>query len=313
MNQNIRERVKGFINYENEDEISFDLWGGEQIYQKKNKKYRIERSCGIFSNVTVAIYGIYLIYMLGYEIEKIEIIMKDYFYEIDAYQIIFETNNEILKFDSFKDYDLIFFLENCLPSNVGLGLANWTTKESTKFNFNLEITDIILNKFFIPNKNVLNLYKEMVYKKNIEDNDYVFIWARKTDKIEEISIPEVSTYINILEKNNFLNKKIILQTDDFSVFEEFKNSGIKFEIFEEIPFAKGYSFHRDISKTNDLDFYNTYKISKENYFIQMLCVLLLAKNAKNSIIYPGNPTTLVPMYKRTFEGCFLFKNKTELF
>jgi hypothetical protein len=58
----------------------------------------------------------------------------------------------------------------------------------------------------------------------------------------------------------------------------------------------------------DLKFLEHYKLSKEEYIRKMLCVVLLASEAKNTIIYPGNPTVVVPMYKNTFENCILFKD-----
>lgn len=78
-------------------------------------------------------------------------------------------------------------------------------------------------------------------------------------------------------KNNLLNERIFIQTDDLTMFEDFKKINFNFEYFSEIPFAAGYSFHRNISHTDDNVFYEMYKMTKDEYLIKMMCVVLLAK------------------------------------
>lgn len=76
---------------------------------------------------------------------------------------------------------------------------------------------------------------------------------------------------------------------------------------------KGYSFHRSISQTPDEIFSKEYGLTKDEYFVKMMCVVLIATKSKKVLIYPGNPTTVVPMFKNSFEDCFLFKNQNELY
>jgi hypothetical protein len=152
----------------------------------------------------------------------------------------------------------------------------------------------------------------MKTRKNIIKNNYVFIWARRTDKIEESKLPDAKMYYNVLKTHNLLDEKIIIQTDDFNLFEDFKKLNLSFDYFEEIPFADKYSFHRHIYTIPDLEFLEHYKLSKEEYIRKMFCVVLLASEAENTILYPGNPTVVVPMYKNSFEKCILFKDNINI-
>ena len=66
----------------------------------------------------------------------------------------------------------------------------------------------------------------------------------------------------------------------------------------------------------DLDehvFENLYGISKKEYVVQMYCLSLFCKNCYKTILYPGNPTTYIPILKGSFENCYLFKNNVQLF
>jgi|688.fasta_scaffold175463_2 hypothetical protein len=302
-----------FFKKETDEIIELDLWGGSQIYEKKTKKYIIVRDCGLLSNLTVVLYGVFVLTRSGYEIDDIEITMTDYFRDKNIYPLIFGKKSTEFSFDDISKEELDFFFSNCIPSICGLGLKHWTTLQSTKENFNLNITKKIIDKFFTFNQNVYISYYKMLQDKSIKENEYVFVWARKTDKVEETKVPEAITYYEYLKNNNLIGEKIFIQTDDSTMFNDFKDLNFEFDYFEEIPFAKSYSFHRNISQLEDNLFFETYNITKEEYIIKMMCVVLLAANAKKTLIYPGNPTTVVPMYKNTFENCVLFKNDLELF
>lgn len=302
-----------YVKENDSEKLVLDLWGGQHVYYKKSKSYVILRDCGLFSNLTVMIYGVFVLYVHGYEIEDIRITMTDYFFDRDVYQILFKIKNEKLSFDDISNEEIDFFMSQCYPSTCGLGLKNWSNVSSNKENFNLKITNKIINKFFTPNENVLSLYEKMLNYKKIEDNDYVFIWARRTDKVEETSIPNAKRYFEVLEEMGLLNERIFIQTDDPTMVEEFNELSLNFEMFEQIPLAKGYSFHRSVSRTSDEDFINDYNVTKEEYMMQMFCIVLLASKSKKCIIYPGCATTIVPMYKNSFDNCILFKDSLNLF
>lgn len=303
----------GFFKVNNDEYIELELWGGHQIYYKKSKKYVIVRDCGIFSNFTVVLFGVFILTTEGYIIDDIEITMLDYYRDTNVYPILFKKKEGEFNLNEFTNEEISFFRENCYPSICGLGLKNWSTVQSTKENFNLKITNKIIERFFTPNDNVIKSLENKLSNKGLTKNDYVFIWARRTDKIEETKVPDAKAYYSVLESNGLLGEKIFVQTDDSTMFDEFKNLDLNFDYFEEIPFAKQYSFHRKISNMTDPEFLETYNVTKEQYIIDMMCVVLLSANAKKAIIYPGNPTTVVPMYKNSFEDCILFKDDKEIF
>jgi len=267
----------------------------------------------MFSNLTVSMFGVFILTLNGYVVDNIKITMTDYFLDTDVYSLLFTKKDVQLSFDDIDESDINFFLYNCHPTMCGLGMKSWGSVMSTKENFNLKITSKIIDKFFNPNQNVLNNLKSMMESKNIKGEDYVFIWARKTDKVEETSVPDAETYFRVLSENNLLNERIFIQTDDITMFNDFIKIVPNCERFEDIPFAKDYTFHRLISRTNDDIFYSNYNLTKEEYMVKMFCVVFLAVKSKKAIIYPGNPTTVVPMYKNSFLNCILFKNGSELF
>jgi hypothetical protein len=45
----------------------------------------------------------------------------------------------------------------------------------------------------------------------------------------------------------------------------------------------------------------------------MVALSLISKNAGLSILYPGNPTTFIPLLKGSTDNCLLFKNGYNLF
>lgn len=305
-----------FTNYfstNNDDIIVLDLWGGSHIYYKKTKSYIISRDCGFFSNVTVTMFGIFLLKINGYEINDLKLTMTDYSFE-DIYPQYFIKNEDYnLTFDDLTEKDLMDFLVYSHPSKFGLGYPKPSHMDFYDRSLNLEITNRLIKKYFTPNSEVFNYYKSLCLKKGITNDDYVFIWARRTDKIEENSIPNAEQYYNVLKSNNLLTERIFVQTDDQTMFNEFKELDMSFEYFDEIPFAKGYCFHRLISKTPDDEFFNDYKINKKEYNMQIISIVLLALNAKKCLIYPGCGSTVVPMYKNTYNNCFLFSDDQNLY
>jgi len=302
-----------YISDYTENILNLDLWGGSQVYYKDTESFVITRDCGFYSNVTVAMFGIFILTINGYKVKNFKLTMTDYSYE-DIYPQFFNLNEEYeLKFDDLSDKDIHDFYHNSYPSKFGLGYpkSNFDEKYSTVLN--LEITNRIIKKFFTPNDEVYEYFEKMFSSKGLIKDDYVFIWARRTDKIEENTIPNASKYYEILKEENLLNDRIIIQTDDKTMLDEFNDLNFNFEYFDEIPFAKGYSFHRLISKTPDDEFFNDFNIDKSEYITQIICITLLGLNSKKCIIYPGCGATVVPIYKNTYKNCFLFQNDTNLF
>jgi hypothetical protein len=302
-----------FLNNLDSDIISLDLWGGNQTYNKLTKTYRLERDCGIFSNMSTCIFAVFLLETEGYKVDKIELIMREYFLDLDMYEILFEKNDSEINFNDISNEEILFFRENCHPTMCGLGLKDWGRVNSTIENFNLKITNKIVTKFFNPKTEVIRMYEKMKSNNNIIENDYVFIWARRTDKIEETKVPTASTYFEELVNHKLLDYRIFVQTDDPEVIKEFGQLNFNFELFDDIPLTDRYSFHRWISHIDDKDFEERYGLSKLDYVIKMYCVVIFASKSKMSLIYPGNPTTFVPIIKNTFDGFILFKDDKNKF
>jgi hypothetical protein len=96
--------------------------------------------------------------------------------------------------------------------------------------------------------------------------------------------------------------------------EGFKNSGIKFKTIPEIPISGTLrGFHIEMAEINDDTFKSKYQITKDEYLLQMYCLSLIAKNSHKTILYPGNPTTFVPIIKGSLNDCYLFKDDNKLF
>ena len=94
----------------------------------------------------------------------------------------------------------------------------------------------------------------------------------------------------------------------------FNGCNLNLKTIKEIPISgtlKG--FHNEMNEIGDDSFKSKYKITKDEYLLQMYCLSLIAKNSYKSILYPGNPTTYVPMIKGSFDDCYLFKDENQLF
>ena len=145
--------------------------------------------------------------------------------------------------------------------------------------------------------------------------DVIFIWARGTDKISESKLPDTKNYLDVLSTIDTNNKKIVIQTDDVSVLKGFEKSGLRFYRLKDIPFSINPStpFHINLNNMSEDTFFRNYKLSKVDYLRQMLALSLIGKNAYKTILYPGNPSTYIPLLKGSLEDCLLFKDNLNLF
>ena len=282
-----------------EESFIFEFWGGHHEYIYSTKTYLINRPYGIFSNMTISIYAIFILEKNGFIVDNVEFILNEYIGNVDLYELLFQKKNNPLDLQMFDEQSIENFEKNCFPSFYGL------TNDINKLD--LRITHKIIDKFFQPSEYIKKLYDTTIEKKQFDLVNSVFIWARKTDKVRELKIPTVSTYINLLKSQNLINKKIILQTDDMTVFTEFKSYIVNFEYLDFLPFSTdGSAFHGRLDLQSDDEFYKKYSITKFEYIGYMFVSSLICKNSQHCIIYPGNPTTYIPIIKKTFENCFLF-------
>jgi len=273
-----------------------------ELYSQETKTYTSKKDSGLYSIFNWIVRKIALLEMNGFPVEDLNI---DY-YNQEIYNLLFEKKEGNIDLSDISDEEKIFFEEKLDTTGWGLG-------EDVKL-LNFKITNKIINKFFNPSKLVLECYDKLIESNNIDLNNTIFVWARSTDKSGETKIPSVEKYLKIINSINSSNKEILLQTDDYRVLSDFKGCNLNLKTIKEIPISQTLKgFHIEMSEIGNDHFISKYKITKDEYLLQMYCLSLIAKNSYKSILYPGNPTTYVPMIKGSFDDCYLFKDNNELF
>jgi len=273
-----------------------------ELYSQETKTYTSKKDSGLYSIFNWIVRKIALLEMNGFPVEDLNI---DY-YNQEIYNLLFEKKEGNIDLSDISDEEKIFFEEKLDTTGWGLG-------ENVKL-LNFKITNKIINKFFNPSKLVLECYDKLIESNNIDLNNTIFVWARSTDKSGETKIPSVEKYLKIINSINSSNKEILLQTDDYRVLSDFKGCNLNLKTIKEIPISQTLKgFHIEMSEIGNDHFISKYKITKDEYLLQMYCLSLIAKNSYKSILYPGNPTTYVPMIKGSFDDCYLFKDNNELF
>ena len=272
-----------------------------ELYSQETKTYTSKKHSGLYSIFNWIIRKIALLEMNGFPVETLKI---DY-HSQEIYNLLFEKKEGKLDFSDVSDEEKIFF-EKMITSGWGLG-------DDVKL-LNFKITNKIINKFFNPSKLVLECYDNLIESNNIDLNNTIFVWARSTDKCGETKLPSLETYLKIINPINSSDKEILLQTDDYRVLNSFKGCGLNLKTIKEIPTSETLrGFHMEMCEISNDTFKSKYKITKDEYLLQMYCLSLIAKNSYKSILYPGNPTTYVPMIKGSFDDCYLFKDDNQLF
>ena len=273
-----------------------------ELYSQETKTYTSKKDSGLYSIFNWIVRKIALLEMNGFPVEDLNI---DY-YDQEIYNLLFEKKEGNIDLSDISDEEKIFFEEKLDTTGWGLG-------DDVKL-LNFKITNKIINKFFNPSKLVLECYDKIIESNNIDLNNTIFVWARSTDKGGETRIPSVEEYLKVINSINLSNKEILLQTDDYRVLNNFKGCNLNLKTIKEIPTSETLrGFHIEMSEIGNEAFRSKYKITKDEYLLQMYCLSLIAKNSYKSILYPGNPTTYVPMIKGSFDDCYLFKDDNELF
>ena len=273
-----------------------------EIYSQESKTYISKKDSGLYSILITMIRQIILLEFNGYPVETLKI---DYYGE-ELYELLFEKKDIQLDFSNISNEEKIFFEENLTSTAFGLG-------SNVKL-LNFKITNQVINKFFNPSKKVLNYYDNLIKSNNIDLDNTIFVWARSTDKFGESRLPGVFAYLSVIRSIDPPDKEVLVQTDDIRVFTEFNNCKIKIKTIPEIPISgKLRGFHNEMNEMSDDKFKTLYNITKHEYFLQMYCLSLIGKNAYKTILYPGNPTTYIPMLKGSFDNCYLFKDDNHLF
>jgi hypothetical protein len=277
-----------------------------ESYNQETKSYQFKRDAGLYANLVWVIRKIALLELNGYKVESVELILDEYNGE-EAFDLFFEKNNNQIDYSNISDKDKSYFEQYLITSAFGLGID-----DVKHLNFN--ITNQVIDKFFTPKESIVSYYNNLMYSNNIDINNTVFVWARSTDKSSESRIPDTSAYIGILNTLNLEGKEILIQTDDYRVLNDFKGSNLKFKTIPQIPMSNNLiGFHNELKDIRDDKFISIYNITKQEYLIQMYCLSLIGRDSYKTILYPGNPTTYIPIIKKSFDNCYLFKDNAQLF
>jgi hypothetical protein len=277
-----------------------------ESYNQETKSYQFKRDAGLYANLVWVIRKIALLELNGYKVESVELILDEYNGE-EAFDLFFEKNNNQIDYSNISDKDKSYFEQYLITSAFGLGID-----DVKHLNFN--ITNQVIDKFFTPKESIVSYYNNLMHSNNIDINNTVFVWARSTDKSGESRIPDTSAYIGILNTLNLDGKEILIQTDDYRVLNDFKSSNLKFKTIPQIPMSNNLiGFHNELKDIRDDKFISTYNITKQEYLIQMYCLSLIGRDSYKTILYPGNPTTYIPIIKKSFDNCYLFKDNAQLF
>ena len=277
-----------------------------ESYNQETKSYQFKRDAGLYANLVWVIRKIALLELNGYKVESVELILDEYNGE-EAFDLFFEKNDNQIDYSNISDKDKSYFEQYLITSAFGLGID-----DVKHLNFN--ITNQVIDKFFTPKESIISYYNNLMSSNNIDINNTVFVWARSTDKVGESRIPDTSAYIGILNTLNLEGKEILIQTDDYRVLNDFKNSNLKYKTISQIPMSNNLiGFHNELKDIREDKFISTYNITKQEYLIQMYCLSLIGRDSYKTILYPGNPTTYIPIIKKSFDNCYLFKDNAQLF
>jgi len=289
--------------------IKADLWGGEHLFFPETKEYKITRDYGLFSNVCVSIYGIMEWHKrLNTTPQKITFNLTEYLSDnIDVYHHLFKTSDEHLELQDISEERLFKFYRYFEPNLLGIGRNKW--------HFDFDIINRLLKKYYTISDAVIENINRIEKNNNINYEDTVFIWARKTDKICETDLPVSKTYKDILEQKNLLNNQLILQTDDLNVLNDFENENIQFKTLNEIPYAEpNLGFHQRLSqRLTDDQFTLKYGFNIIEYLQRLIALMVVASKCKACVIYPGCLSTMIPMFRGNFENYYSFINDKQLF
>jgi hypothetical protein len=284
-----------------------DLWGGSHILDDTTMIYSINRTCGLFSNLTVAMYGIMSFYSINLLPKSLSLILTEYDDKNhDFYLDLFKPNDIEINFNDLDKNEMFNFYRYCEPNSLGIG------RRIDDVNF--KIINKLMDKYFTFSDECNSILNDIINKHNINFSNTVFLWARKTDKIFETKLPEVETYLKLIKDHNLNNFDIILQTDDINVLNEFKSLNLKFRTLEEIPYSFDNSgFHQNLNLKHSNDsFKDVYNISKIEYLQKLICLAKISSMCEYSITYPGCLSTFIPILKGSFTNKLSFKNEKDL-
>jgi len=290
--------------------IELDLWGGRQRFDTDTGVYTIYRPYGLGSNITVSMFGIAKIKSLGYNVNTLELFLEEYELNYNFYKELFVKKilpgNELLSTDEATQ-----FISSIHPTNYGLS-SGWARFNESGILNTMPILSKIYNQYYTITDEIL--YKIHSLRQSINCEDSIFVWARRTDKISENTIPSTERYLEEIYKCN-TRGFIYIQTDDINVAQEFlKINDPRIVVLQILPMVDGTtnSFHTRLYSMSSDTFEAEYKMSKCEYLQTWLALTHIAAKCKYYVGYPGNLTTLIPIMRGSFDECILFHDATRL-
>jgi hypothetical protein len=267
-------------------------------YDEETKTFTLQRNSGLFANLNWLIYHIVCLEFENKKVENIILMLEEYFESTNVYPKLFKKTDVEIDYstiteeekNSFKNRELTYY---------GMG--------GSIEDFPFHITTPIIKKFFQPIVEIENYYNFLLKENQIITEQIIFVWARQTDKINEVVLPKLTNYLEVLNNLSLSPKEIILQTDDKNLYLEFVKK-TDFKRINEIPFANNdEGFHTRMCTISDEQFKIRFGITKLQHLYQMIIISLLAKDCSYSIIYPGNATTYIPILKGSNKNLYLFR------
>jgi hypothetical protein len=285
------------------DRFYLNLWGGEHYVSLRDEIYYLKRPYGFFSNITVSIYGILKFTQFGYKPKTLSLNLLEYDMNRDFYPDLFKTSDTYFDIFDIPFEDFLRQMRLCEPNLLGVG--------RTKTDCNNEILNKVLRKYFVLSDPVVQHIEDIKKEYNLNCNNTVFVWARKTDKVIETSIPDVCDYIDVLNKIDLTGKDLIIQSDDYTVYEDFKKNNINYRSLNVLPIKKDNSngFHVNLYHQSDEQFFENFGMSKVEYLQKMLALTYIASECETVILYPGNLATYIPIIRGCWNNVYSFKDK----
>lgn len=163
---------------------------------------------------------------------------------------------------------------------------------------------MLLETYFNFSDAVVAMSEQIMKQHEIDPAATTFVWARKTDKVTECTMPSAAEYKLLLNMHRGNTTDVIVQTDDATILDDFTREGIAYRYMDVMPLSSGATgFHHTDGCLSEKDFQKKFSMSKVEYNVRFMAMIRIASLCKVAIIAPGNLQCLIPMMRRTLRGC----------
>ncbi len=163
---------------------------------------------------------------------------------------------------------------------------------------------MLLETYFNFSDAVVAMSEQIMKQHKIDLTVTTFVWARKTDKVTECTMPSAAEYNLLLDIHGAKSTDVIVQTDERAVLDEFTREGIVHRYIDVLPLSSGaQGFHHTDGCLSEADFQAKFSMSKVEYNVRFMALIRIASLCKTVIISPGNLQCLIPLMRRSTRGC----------